>query len=47
MVLETIVGPDSFPRATGASFATGDKLDLRGGDVTVTIPGLSGAILMN
>ncbi|MCB1183210.1 hypothetical protein KDM41_07240, partial [bacterium] len=47
MVLEAVVGPDSFPRAAGGSFATGDKLDLRGGDVTVTLPGMSGAILLN
>ena len=34
------VGPEVFPRASGASFKAGDKLDLRGGDVTITLPGL-------
>ena len=47
MVLEAIVGPDAFPRAAGASFSTGDKLDLRAGDLAVTLPGLSGAMLLN
>lgn len=47
LVLDTVVGPDLFPRAEGASFRTGDKLDLRGGDVTLTLPGLSGAVLLN
>ncbi|MDX2474526.1 MAG: hypothetical protein QNL91_12545, partial [Candidatus Krumholzibacteria bacterium] len=47
MVLETIVGPDAFPRAAGASFKTGDKLDFRSGDVEITLPGMSGAMLLN
>jgi glycosidase len=47
MVLKAAVGPEAFPRATGASFKTGDKLDLRGSDVQVTLPGLSGAMLLN
>jgi cyclomaltodextrinase len=47
LVLQAAVGPDLFPRAEGGSFRTGDKLDLRGGDVTITIPALSGAILLN
>lgn len=47
LVLRAEVGPDLFPRAEGASFRTGDKLDLRGGDITITVPGLSGAILLN
>ncbi len=45
--LEAIVGPDAFPRAAGASFQTGDKLDFGGGDVEITLPGLSGAMLLN
>lgn len=47
LVLRAEVGPEQFPRAEGGSFRTGDKLDLRGGDVTITIPALSGAILLN
>jgi glycosidase len=47
LVLRAEVGPDLFPRSEGGSFRTGDKLDLRGGDVTVTIPALSGALLLN
>ncbi len=47
LVLKAIVGPDAFPRATGASFATGDKMDFRGGDVQITLPGMSGAMLLN
>ncbi|MBK8166880.1 MAG: hypothetical protein IPK64_13135 [bacterium] len=47
LVLKAEVGPDLFPRSEGGSFRTGDKLDLRGGDVTLTIPALSGAILLN
>jgi glycosidase len=47
LVLRAAVGPDQFPQAEGGSFRTGDKLDLRGGDVTITIPALSGAILLN
>ncbi len=47
MVLTTIVGPDAFPRAGEGSFKTGDKLDLRRGDVEVTLPALSGAMLLN
>jgi hypothetical protein len=46
-VLHAEVGPDLFPQAAGASFKTGDKLDLRGGDITITVPALSGAILLN
>jgi len=47
MVFEVQVGPEVFPRATGSSFQTGDKIDLRGGDVEITLPGMSGAILLN
>ncbi len=47
LVLHAEVGPDLFPQAAGASFKTGDKLDLRGGDITITVPALSGAILLN
>ena len=47
LVLKAEVGPDLFPRSEGGSFRTGDKVDLRGGDVTLTIPALSGAILLN
>ena len=47
LVLKAAVGPEVFPRATGASFKTGSKVDLRGGDQTVTLPGMSGAILLN
>jgi len=32
MVFEVQVGPEEFPRSTGASFVAGDKIDLRGGD---------------
>ncbi|MFH2051308.1 MAG: alpha-amylase family glycosyl hydrolase [bacterium] len=46
--LDVVVGPETFPRAAGASCATGDKLDLSGNKtVTVTLPGLSGAVLLN
>jgi len=44
---KVIIGPEQFPRATGASFATGDVIDLGQGDVAVTIPAMSGAILLN
>ncbi|MBK7187384.1 MAG: hypothetical protein IPH86_01470 [bacterium] len=47
LVLRAEVGPDLFPQAAGASFKTGDKLDLRGGDIQITVPALSGAILLN
>ena len=47
MVFEVQVGPEEFPRSTGASFVAGDKIDLRGGDVEITLPGMSGAILLN
>jgi glycosidase len=47
MVFDVQVGPDAFPRATGGSFKSGDKLDLRAGDVEITLPGMSGAILLN
>ncbi len=47
LVLQAVVGPDAFPRSEGASLRTGDKLDLRGGDVTLTLPALSGALLLN
>ena len=47
MVFDVQVGPDAFPRAAGGSFKTGEKLDLRGGDVEITLPGMSGAILLN
>jgi len=47
MVFDVQVGPEAFPRAAGASIAAGDKVDARGGDVEITIPGMSGAILMN
>ncbi len=41
------VGPEVFPRSGGASLKSGDRIDLGHGDVQVTIPGLSGAILLN
>jgi len=47
MVFDVEVGPEVFPRATGASFAAGDKVDLRAGDVEITLPGMSGTILLN
>jgi hypothetical protein len=47
MVFEVQVGPEVFPGAMGGSFQTGDKIDLRGGDVEITLPGMSGAILLN
>jgi glycosidase len=47
VVFEVMVGPDAFPRAAGASIATGEKVDLRSGDVELALPGMSGTILLN
>ena len=42
------LGFDSFPRSAGGSFSTGTTVDLNtAGATTVTLPGLSGAILIN
>jgi cyclomaltodextrinase len=45
--LKVMVGPEHFPRAAGASFKSGDKLNLKKGDVELTLPGMSGAMLLN
>ena len=45
--LKVQVGPEVFPRAAGASFKSGDTLDLGKGDVELTLPGMSGAMLLN
>jgi cyclomaltodextrinase len=41
------VGPDAFPRAAGASLKSADSIDLGTADVQITIPGLSGLIMLN
>lgn len=41
------VGPEVFPRAAGASLKSADSIDLGTADVQITIPGLSGLIMLN
>ncbi len=45
--LRVVVGPESFPQATGASLRRGDAIRPDGGPLTITLPPLSGAILAN
>ena len=45
--LAVIVGPESFPQASGASINGGDSVDFGEGDVQITLPGMSGALLKN
>jgi len=44
--MRVVVGPDAFPRATGGTLETGRKLAVGDSDLEITIPGMSGAILM-
>jgi len=46
LATEVIVGADSFPRAVGGNLDTGTRMDL-GKEGNITIPALSGAILLN
>lgn len=41
------VGTEKFPQAGGGALATGATVDLGGGPVTVTVPAMSGALLVN
>ncbi len=44
--MKVVVGTESFPRSLGADLTTGKEMDL-GSGLEITIPGLSGAILLN
>jgi len=46
--MTVVVGPEVFPRATGAPFRTGDKWNLGSTESrTVTLPAMSGTVLLN
>ncbi len=44
--MKVIVGPDAFPRATGGTLVTDATVAIGDTDLEVTLPGMSGAILM-
>ncbi len=47
LAVSVAVGPEQFPRAAGGSVKAGDTIDLGGPDTTLTIPAMSGTILLN
>ena len=45
--LKVLVGSDSFPRSVGDDLKTGRMLRIDSQDMEITVPGMSGAILLN
>ncbi|MBK9302391.1 MAG: hypothetical protein IPM94_00395 [bacterium] len=46
-VYKVVAGPDWFPSVEGGTLTSGRTLELGQGDVAVTLPGMSGAVLAN
>jgi cyclomaltodextrinase len=46
-VFKVIIGPESFPQASGGSLAAGQTVDFGAEAVTITLPAMSAALLMN